>query len=156
MLSDGQVGNIIQRELDAAISYEGEIAKKREKLLNYYNARPYGDEVEGQSSVVTTDVADVVEWMLPSLLRIFTQGKLVGRFTGHLPEDEELAGGERVAALDAVDEEPVRLVVAYVVRDHRRAGAVEERQRQAVGRLRRRARPRSVHGHRRQPQGVRA
>lgn len=91
MLSDNQIGAIVKNELDAAIHYEGEIAKKRAKLMDYYNAQPYGDEIEGQSSVVTTDVADVIEWMLPSLLRIFTQGKIIGRFEGATSRDEEEA-----------------------------------------------------------------
>jgi hypothetical protein len=91
VLSDSQIGAIVENELASAISYEGEIAKKRAKLMDYYNAQPYGDEVDGQSSVVTTDVADVIEWMLPSLLRIFTQGKVIGQFTGNTKHDEDEA-----------------------------------------------------------------
>lgn len=91
MLTKTDVGVLIQNELDAAISYEGEIAKKRAKLMDYYNAQPYGDEVEGQSSVVTTDVADVIEWMLPSLLKIFTQGKTIANFDPNTSNDEQEA-----------------------------------------------------------------
>ena len=92
MLSESQVGALVQSELDAALSYEGTLSKKRAKLMDFYNAEPYGDEIEGQSSVVTTDVADVVEWMLPSLLRIFTQGKNIAQFEADLAEfDDEAA-----------------------------------------------------------------
>ena len=52
MLSDTQIGGIVKNELDAAIHYEGELSKKRAKLMDYYNAEPYGDEVEGQRVAV--------------------------------------------------------------------------------------------------------
>lgn len=91
MLSKFQVGAIVKRELDAALDYSAELAKKRAKLMDYYNAQPYGDEVDGQSQVVTSDVADVIEWMLPSLLRVFTQGKLIATFDGNTAQDEQEA-----------------------------------------------------------------
>lgn len=91
MLSKSDVGAIVQNELDSALSYEGELAKKRAKLMDYYNAQPYGDEVEGQSQVVTSDVSDVIEWMLPSLLRIFTQGNTIAQFTPNTGADEDEA-----------------------------------------------------------------
>jgi len=55
---------------DAAI-FNGEFSALNAKYLKEYLGRPYGDEVEGQSSVVSTDVADVVESDMPSLARIF-------------------------------------------------------------------------------------
>ena len=91
MLNDFQIGVIIKNELESAISYEGELAKKRAKLMDYYNAQPYGDEIDGQSEVVTTDVSDVIEWMLPSLLRIFTQGKNIATFSGNTEADDQEA-----------------------------------------------------------------
>lgn len=91
MLSKAEVGAITKSNLEAALDYHGTLTKKREKLLNYYNCQPYGDEREGQSSVVTSDVADVVEWMLPTLLRTFTQGKVIAQFDGNRAEDEEEA-----------------------------------------------------------------
>ena len=91
MLSESQIGAIVRNELDASIAYQGDMSKKRAKLMDYYNAQPYGDEVEGQSSVVTTEVANVVEWMLPNLLRIFTQGKIIGKFTANSADNEDEA-----------------------------------------------------------------
>lgn len=91
MLNESQVGAIVKRELESALDYCNELARKRAKLMDYYNAQPYGDEVDGQSQVVTTDVADVIEWMLPSLLRVFTQGKLIATFDGNTDNDDEEA-----------------------------------------------------------------
>lgn len=95
MLSDSQVNQIVTSEADNAISFIGgsksELAKNRATLMDYYNQKPFGDEIDGQSKVVTSDVADVVEWMTPSLLRIFTQGRNVATFTAVDPRADEEA-----------------------------------------------------------------
>ena len=84
MLDDSEINVIVSNEEQSAIGYilgeSSEISRNRTKLLDYYNARPYGDELDGQSQVVTTDVADVVEGLLPSMMRIFTQGKNIAHF----------------------------------------------------------------------------
>lgn len=93
MLTDSQIAVIVSAEEKQAIGYLGEgsqIQKNRATLLDYYNQKPFGDEIEGQSEVVTSDVADVVEGMLPQLLRLFTQGKYIGRFrSSDIGSDEE-------------------------------------------------------------------
>ena len=38
---------------------------------NYYMARPFSNEEEGRSQVVSTDVRDAVQAYMPSLMRIF-------------------------------------------------------------------------------------
>jgi hypothetical protein len=91
MLTDIEIAGIVGPEEADAIKYNDELNEKREVLLNYYNMRPYGDEVEGQSKAITSDVSDVIEWMLPSLLRIFTQGKLIAKFEGDSPDYDEEA-----------------------------------------------------------------
>lgn len=57
-------------EEDAAI-YNGEFMALNEKYLREYMGEPYGDEVEGQSSAVSTDIFDVVESDMPAMMRIF-------------------------------------------------------------------------------------
>lgn len=91
MLSDQQINSIVGAEEDDALDYENEISKKRETLIDYYNQQKYGDETEGQSSVVTSEVADTVEWMVPSLLRIFTQGRNVAEFVADTADGDEEA-----------------------------------------------------------------
>jgi len=92
MLSDDEIANIVGAEEEQAIGYLGEgseIQQNRATLLDYYNQRPYGDEIEGQSQVVTSDVMDVVEGMLPQLLRLFTQGKTIAKFEPSRPDQEQ-------------------------------------------------------------------
>lgn len=92
MLSDAEIANIVSAEEEQAIGYLGEgseIQQNRATLLDYYNQKLYGDEIEGQSQVVTSDVMDVVEGMLPQLLRLFTQGKNIGKFQSSRPDYDE-------------------------------------------------------------------
>ena len=91
MLSDNQILVAVEAEADDAINYQDEIGKKREILLDYYNTQPFGDEVEGRSRYVSSDVADTIEWMLPSLVRVFTQGRRVAQFEADLAETDDEA-----------------------------------------------------------------
>lgn len=90
-LTDSELASIIESEQRQALDYEGEIAKKRALLMDYYNCQPFGNEVDGQSTAVTSDVSDVIEWMLPSLIRIFTQTNTVARFEADSLEDDQEA-----------------------------------------------------------------
>ena len=58
----------------------GQIAEERQNALDRYKGEPYGDETEGRSAVVMRDVADTVEWIKPSLLKIFCSGDEVVSF----------------------------------------------------------------------------
>jgi hypothetical protein len=76
-------------EQESLASSRGTLAEDRSDALDRYLGRPYGDEVEGRSSVVMRDVADTIEWILPSLLEVFVSGEEVARFDAVGPEDEE-------------------------------------------------------------------
>ena len=62
--------------------------------MDYYYGDPFGNEVEGRSKVVSTDVYDVIEWMMPSLMRVFSSGDDLGRFDPQGPEDVKAAKQE--------------------------------------------------------------
>lgn len=84
MKTDQEIAQIVGAEERMALGFLGEGSKinsNRKTLLDYYNQRPFGDEIEGLSSAVTSDVSDVVETMIPHLMRTFTQGKYVAKFT---------------------------------------------------------------------------
>src|SRR6476660_9699745 len=59
--------------------------------MQYYYGQPYGNEQEGRSQVVTTEVKDAVEGILPSLMAIFTASEDIVRFEPQNPDDEEAA-----------------------------------------------------------------
>ena len=41
--------------------YGGELQRRREKALEFYYGYPMGNEVEGRSSVISTDLMDTIE-----------------------------------------------------------------------------------------------
>ena len=72
-LDDDDLLELLNRKEEEAGHYVwGELASKRDTALREYYRMPYGNEQEGWSSVVTSDVSDTVEWILPSLLKTFT------------------------------------------------------------------------------------
>ena len=83
---------IVRFEGQAAQS--GELESARQAALDHYHGRPYGDEEDGRSHIVMRDVADTVEWIKPSLLKIFAAGDEVVTFNPVGPEDEQAAEQE--------------------------------------------------------------
>src|ERR1700760_372062 len=78
-MTDDEVRAITDREITDSYSYAfGKIAIERAKAEQYYLGLPVGDlsapAIPGRSSIVSTDVADTVEWLLPALMEIFTAG----------------------------------------------------------------------------------
>lgn len=74
-MSEAELLGILEAEVDDATGYyDSDIAHEQEEALKYYYGRPFGDEVEGRSTVVSRDVAETIDWIMPDLMRIFTQG----------------------------------------------------------------------------------
>ena len=72
-LDDDELLALLQRKEDAASHYiHGELGNQREMAMREYHRMPYGNEQEGFSDIVASDVQDTVEWILPGLLEIFT------------------------------------------------------------------------------------
>jgi len=91
-MDDLKLKTVIQGEIDNALGYlETETTEERRKAINYYNRAPYGNEVEGRSTIVTGEVAEAVDSALPALLRVFTQGDDIVRAEPEGPGDEEVA-----------------------------------------------------------------
>ena len=91
-LDDPTLRSILQGQINNAIGYLGGLlSDQREKSLEYYQGDPLGNEMAGRSQVVSTDVADTVESLLPNLLRIFTSSDKVVRCEPVRAEDEPLA-----------------------------------------------------------------
>ena len=79
---------LISQEINNSLGfYGGELSEQRRNALKYYLGEPLGNEVEGQSQVRSQDVLEVVESILPSMMRIFTQGESIVRFEPTGPED---------------------------------------------------------------------
>ena len=68
-----------------------DLATQRAMELDYYNSKPLGNEREGESQVVSSDVFDAVEGMLPHLVKTFTASDDAVEFQPQGEEDEEAA-----------------------------------------------------------------
>lgn len=89
-LSEEDILNIISTEMaqSSTGTYASELDGNREDALNYYLGNPRGDEVEGRSKVISTDVADAIEWIMPSLMKTLTKKGPVVKFDAMSEADE--------------------------------------------------------------------
>ena len=91
-LSDSDLLEILRKEENAASNYQwSALSRTREEALNYYDREPYGDEQDGASQVVTSEFADVIESIMPGLMRVFTGTDDVAEFTPSAPGEEKWA-----------------------------------------------------------------
>ena len=82
----------IRGEITESLGYMGDtISHQREQAMQYYYGLPFGNEVEGRSQFVDSTVQDTIEWIKPSLMRVFASGDEMVKFTPHGPEDVEMA-----------------------------------------------------------------
>jgi hypothetical protein len=91
-VDDDQLTSIIANSIRDSLGYEGDelSANFRDNLARYEGA-PYGDERDGRSSVMSRDVLEAVEMVMPSLVRCFMGTESAAIFEPVGPEDEEAA-----------------------------------------------------------------
>jgi len=90
-INEEDFSNLVENDIMAARSHADNMSSWRQSIFNEYRAMPYGDEVEGRSEVVATDMQDAVEWIMPSLMRIFAGTQQAVKISGVGPEDEDKA-----------------------------------------------------------------
>jgi hypothetical protein len=91
-MEQNELKSILQAEIDDAIGFiESETVEQRKQALEAYLRQPYGNEVEGKSSIVTGEVAEAIDGALPSLVRIFTGSDNIVVFEPQGPRDEASA-----------------------------------------------------------------
>ena len=91
-ITDIELRSIINSEINNAIGFMGgNLTSQRKKSVEYYLGEKLGTEIDGRSQVVSTDVADTIETILPNLLRIFTASDQVVKCEPVKSEDVPLA-----------------------------------------------------------------
>ena len=89
-MDTGKLKGILESEIDSSIGFiESETTDERKRSLEYYQRDSYGNEVEGRSQIVTSEVAEAVDGALPQIMRIFTQTKNFVDYVPRTQEDEE-------------------------------------------------------------------
>jgi hypothetical protein len=92
VMSEEQLQGVVSAEIYDAISFiDDDIGGNRALATEYYYGLPFGDEEDGRSQVVSMDVRDTVQGILPSLMRIFFGPERVVEFTPQGPEDVQNA-----------------------------------------------------------------
>jgi hypothetical protein len=71
--------------------YEGDVEPVQAKATDYYLGAEFGNEMRGRSKVVSTDVRDTVQAILPSFMRIVFGPEKVLEFKPRGAEDVEVA-----------------------------------------------------------------
>jgi len=91
MTEDELVAHLNNEIESSTGNFNTELSAQREENMEYYLGEKFGNEIDGRSEIVTTDVRDTVEYIMPSLMRIFTTHNNIAEFEPQGPEDVEMA-----------------------------------------------------------------
>lgn len=98
VLSDDDLVRALQAEADSAVSFRNSsLAQEQANAIDFYEAEPFGDEVEGRSQIVTPDVQEVCDYMQISTLRTFVSGDKVVEFDANDESQEDYVEEASVA-----------------------------------------------------------
>jgi len=91
-MSDQSFQTLIQDEVTDAVNYyDTEFSGDRSETLDYYLGEKFGNEIENRSQVVATEVSDTIEFMMPTLIKMFQSSNDFVRFSGRMQEDVDAA-----------------------------------------------------------------
>ena len=91
-MDEYQLNNILTSEIrDSLNHFDNEFSQDRIRAMDFYLGEPMGNEVEGRSQVVSTEVSDTNEAIMPNLMRVFTSNDQYVRFNARTAEDTERA-----------------------------------------------------------------
>ena len=79
------------KEYKTLLSDMEPLCDERAKTLNYYFGEKFGNEIKGRSAYVSMDLFETVEWIKPTLMRIFYGGQNVIEVSPQGFDDEEKA-----------------------------------------------------------------
>lgn len=91
-MDERELKALIADQIQSAVGYDSDqISAEREENLNFYRGEPYGNERSGFSQVVTREVSDVVELIMPQLMDMFAGADKAVEFAPRRPNDAALA-----------------------------------------------------------------
>ena len=65
-LDDAEIISLVEGEINGSSDYlDSEISIQQAKAQEYFYGEPFGNEEDGRSQVVITDVQDTLMWMMP-------------------------------------------------------------------------------------------
>ncbi|PSH64668.1 portal protein [Phyllobacterium sophorae] len=92
-LTEDEIGGLVQQYVSRSIDYDRqEYRSNRVKAIEYVRGELRDVPAdEGTSQITSSDVGDVIGWILPGLMRVFFAGDNLVTYEPHGPEDEESA-----------------------------------------------------------------
>jgi len=91
-VDDEQLKAIVASQIRGALGFDSDqLSAKRADNIERYEGEPYGDERPGRSQVMSRDVMETVEAVMPSLVRAFLGNEEVVKFEPESQEDEAYA-----------------------------------------------------------------
>lgn len=91
-----------------------DIQKERIQALDYYNQEKFGNEEEGLSQFVTSDVRDTIEWIMPQLVDMFVGGDTPVIFSPENADDVEAADIESLYCQYAFERQNKGVILAAI------------------------------------------
>ena len=87
-MSEADLQAVVSSYISDAIQYiDDDISPIRAESTKYYRGDPFGNEVDGRSQVVSRDVRDSVQAVLPSMMRVFFGSEKVVEFVPRTADD---------------------------------------------------------------------
>lgn len=123
-MDDTQFESAVLASIADATDYiDGYVANKRAEATQFYRGSPFGNEEEGRSQVVMTELRDYILSVMPSLLRIFTGGESVVEFIPQNAASIDLAEQQTdYANLIFYEDNPGFLILHSVFKDALKTG----------------------------------
>lgn len=113
-LDEDEILAIIASELSRAnYSVTDQGYGQLEESMSYYLGRPNGTEVDGRSTVTSTDVADAIEWIMPQIMESFTQVNEIVKFDPIGAQDAKQAEIESQFVYDILMKENDGFILIY-------------------------------------------
>lgn len=85
----------VDQWIQDSLSYNmSELSEQRARGMKYYFGEPFGNEQKGKSQVVTRDVQETVDWIMPSMMKVFFSGGQVVKFNPSTAADVPFAEQE--------------------------------------------------------------
>lgn len=113
-MREKELVGLLQEDMARALGKDNdELSSQRAKALEYYLREPYGNEVKGRSQIVTSEVFDTIEWLLPQTLKPFTTGTTSVAFEPVGPEDIQQAAQETDVVNHALHKENEGFQILY-------------------------------------------
>jgi hypothetical protein len=87
-MSEADLQAVVASYISDAIQYiDDDISPIRAESTKYYRGDPFGNEIDGRSQVVSRDVRDSVQAVLPSMMRVFFGSEKVVEFVPRTAND---------------------------------------------------------------------